>query len=139
MERHRHLVLHLIAPRRVATPEIKQKVAELTAGISDPLEKIRALAAFTQRQIRYAAIEIGIGGHQPHAAGDVLGHRYGDCKDKATLLNTMLQEIGIDSYNVMISPQRGLVRPGFPMLCSATPSSLFTCPTISRLRASTLS
>jgi hypothetical protein len=107
---------NLIAPRRVATPEIKQKVAELTAGISDPVEKIRALAAFTQHQIRYAAIEIGIGGHQPHAAGDVLAHRYGDCKDKATLLNTMLQEIGIDSYNVMISPQRGLVRPGFPMI-----------------------
>jgi hypothetical protein len=106
----------LIAPRRVATPEIKQKVAELTAGISDPLEKIRALAEFSQRQIRYAAIEIGIGGHQPHAAADVLAHRYGDCKDKATLLNTMLQEIGIDSYNVMISPQHGLVRPGFPLL-----------------------
>jgi transglutaminase-like putative cysteine protease len=106
----------LIAPRRQLTPEIQQKVAELTAGISDPLEKIRALTSFTQRQIRYAAIEIGIGGHQPHAAGDVLAHRYGDCKDKATLLNTMLQQIGIESYNVMISPQRGLIRPAFPML-----------------------
>jgi transglutaminase-like putative cysteine protease len=106
----------LIAPRRVATPEIKQKVAELTTGITDPLEKIRALAAFSQRQIRYAAIEIGIGGHQPHAAADVLAHRYGDCKDKATLLNTMLQEVGIESYNVMISPERGLIRPGFPFL-----------------------
>ncbi len=107
---------NLIAPRRVVTPEIKQKVAELTAGISDPLEKIRALTNFTQRQIRYAAIEVGIGGFQPHAAGDVLAHGYGDCKDKATLLNTMLQEIGIDSYNVMISPERGVVRPGFPLL-----------------------
>jgi transglutaminase-like putative cysteine protease len=106
----------LIAPRRQVTPEIQQKVAELTAGITDPLEKIRALTSFSQRQIRYAAIEIGIGGHQPHAAGDVLAHRYGDCKDKATLLNTMLQQIGIESYNVMISPQRGLIRPGFPML-----------------------
>jgi Domain of Unknown Function with PDB structure (DUF3857)/Transglutaminase-like superfamily len=106
----------LIEPRRLATPEIKQKVAELTSGISDPLEKIRALASFAQRQIRYAAIEVGIGGHQPHAAGDVLAHRYGDCKDKATLLNTMLQEIGIESYNVMISPERGLIRPGFPLL-----------------------
>jgi hypothetical protein len=106
----------LIAPRRQVTPEIQQKVAELTAGISDPLEKIRALTSFSQRQIRYAAIEIGIGGHQPHAAGDVLAHRYGDCKDKATLLNTMLQQIGIESYNVMISPERGLIRPGFPML-----------------------
>jgi transglutaminase-like putative cysteine protease len=106
----------LIAPRRQLTPEIQQKVAELTAGIADPLEKIRALTTFTQRQIRYAAIEIGIGGHQPHAAGDILAHRYGDCKDKATLLNTMLQQIGVESYNVMISPRRGLVRPGFPML-----------------------
>jgi transglutaminase-like putative cysteine protease len=106
----------LIAPKRQLTPEIQQKVAELTAGISDPLEKIRALTTFSQRQIRYAAIEVGIGGHQPHAAADVLAHRYGDCKDKATLLNTMLQQIGIESYNVMISPERGLVRPGFPML-----------------------
>jgi len=41
---------NLIAPRRVASPEIKAKVAELTAGVQDPLEKIRRLAAFTQRQ-----------------------------------------------------------------------------------------
>jgi hypothetical protein len=107
---------NLIAPRRVATPEIKAKVAQLTAGISDPLQKIRALTDFMQRQIRYAAIEVGIGGHQPHAAGDVFSHGYGDCKDKATLLNTMLQEIGVESYNVMISPERGFVRPGFPWL-----------------------
>jgi hypothetical protein len=106
----------LIAPRRIATPEIKQKVAELTSGTQVPLDKMRALASFAQRQIRYQAVEIGIGGHQPHAAGDVFAHRYGDCKDKATLLNTMLQEIGIQSYNVMISPERGVVRPDFPLL-----------------------
>jgi hypothetical protein len=106
----------LIAPRRVATPEMRAKVAELTSSVPAPLDKIRALAAFAQRQIRYQAVEIGIGGHQPHAAGEVFAHRYGDCKDKATLLNTMLQEIGIESYNVMISPRRGVVRPDFPML-----------------------
>jgi len=106
----------LIEPRRVATPEIKSKVAELTSGLQDPIDKIRALASFAQRQIRYQAVEIGIGGHQPHAAGDTFQHRYGDCKDKATLLNTMLQEIGIQSYNVMISPERGVVRPDFPLL-----------------------
>jgi len=106
----------LISPRRVATPEIKAKVAELTSGLQDPLDKLKALAAFAQRQIRYQAVEIGIGGHQPHAAGDVFTHRYGDCKDKATLLNTMLQEIGIQSFNVMISPERGVTRPDFPLL-----------------------
>ena len=105
----------LIQPRREATPAIKQKVAELTAGLPDRAEKIRALASFAQQQIRYAAIEIGIGGSQPHAAGDVFTHRYGDCKDKATLLSTMLGEIGVNSFNVLINTRRGIVRPGFPV------------------------
>jgi len=106
----------LIAPRRVVTPEIQKKVAELTASSPDLLGKIKALASYSQTQIRYAAIEVGIGGQQPHAAADVLAHGYGDCKDKATLLNTMLQVIGVEAYNVMISPYRGYVRQDFPML-----------------------
>ncbi len=105
----------LLTSRRVATPEIKQKVAELTAGMTDPLAKINALATYSQQNIRYAAIEIGVGGYQPHAAGDVLAHQYGDCKDKATLLNTMLGEIGVESYNVLIDTERGFVRPDFPL------------------------
>jgi hypothetical protein len=104
----------LISPRRMVTPEIQKKVAELTASSPDLLSKIKALAAYSQTQIRYAAIEVGIGGHQPHAAGDVLAHGYGDCKDKATLLNTMLQVIGVEAYNVMISADRGYVRQDFP-------------------------
>ena len=106
----------LIAPRRTVTPEITAKVAELTAGVQDPVEKIRALTTFAQRQIRYAAIEIGIGGHQPHPAGEVLAHKYGDCKDKATLLAAMLQVIGVDSYNVLINVRRGVISPEFPEL-----------------------
>lgn len=68
----------LILPRRVATPLITAKVAEMTEGMQNPLDKIKVLAAFEQRQIRYAAIEIGIGSFQPHAAGDVFAHQYGD-------------------------------------------------------------
>ncbi|MGH9726345.1 MAG: transglutaminase-like domain-containing protein, partial [Candidatus Acidiferrales bacterium] len=106
----------LIASQRVPTPAIQQKVAELTAGKPDLLSKIQALASYSQQQIRYAAIEVGIGGMQPHAAGDVLANGYGDCKDKATLLNTMLKVIGVDSYNVMINSRRGRVAPQFPMV-----------------------
>lgn len=106
----------LIASQRIPTPAIEQKVAELTAGKPDLLSKIQALTSYTQQQIRYAAIEVGIGGMQPHAAGDVLANGYGDCKDKATLLNTMLKVIGVDSYNVMIDSQRGTVVPQFPMV-----------------------
>ena len=34
---------------------------------------------------------------------EVFSHRYGDCKDKATLLSTMLKEIGVESYYVLIN------------------------------------
>lgn len=106
----------LTASSRVSTPEIKQKVTELTAGISDPLKKIAALTQYVQKNIRYFAIEIGIGGFQPHPAGQIFTHQYGDCKDKATLLSTMLHEIGIESYYVIIHTDRGVVHPDYPSM-----------------------
>jgi len=72
------------------------------------------LAQFVQHDIRYVAIELGIGGWQPHAAPEVFSHRYGDCKDKATLLSSMLREIGIDSFHVSINTERGSVTPDVP-------------------------
>jgi transglutaminase-like putative cysteine protease len=101
-------------PMKVSTPAVDAKVKELTAGKKDKLAQIQALADYVQHEIRYAAIEVGIGGWQPHAAGDVLTHQYGDCKDKATLLSTMLSDIGVESYNVTINTQRGVTDPKFP-------------------------
>jgi hypothetical protein len=95
--------------RRDASPEIKQKVLELTTSQTTTLAKEQALANFVQGDIRYVAIELGIGGLQPHRAQEVFTHRYGDCKDKATLLSSMLKEIGVDSYYLMINTERGAI------------------------------
>ncbi|HKI11791.1 MAG TPA: DUF3857 domain-containing protein [Candidatus Acidoferrum sp.] len=100
--------------RRDASPEIRQKVTELTAGKATTLAKMQALANFVQRDIRYVAIELGIGGWQPHPAKDIYSHHYGDCKDKATLLSTMLKEAGMDSYYVAVNTFRGAVRADTP-------------------------
>jgi Domain of Unknown Function with PDB structure (DUF3857)/Transglutaminase-like superfamily len=99
----------LVGDRRAATPELKKKVAELTAGKTSTLDKIAALARFAQKDVRYVAIEIGIGRYQPHAAGDVLGNRYGDCKDKVTVLAAMLRDIGVESHYVITTTVRGAV------------------------------
>ena len=106
----------LTAGRRQVSPEVKQKALELTAGRTQMLDKVKSMSAFVQHEIRYAAIEIGIGGYQPHPAADVLANRYGDCKDKATLLTAMLQAIGIDSYYVLVHSGRGVVMPEFPSM-----------------------
>ncbi len=100
--------------RDQASPPIRQKVAELTAGAVTPLDKMRTLAAFVQRDIRYVAIEVGIGGYQPHLAQEIFSNRYGDCKDKATLLSAMLREVGVESYYVSIHNDRGMVGPETP-------------------------
>ena len=100
--------------RTDASPEIKQKVAELTRSKTTDLAKMQALAQFVQRDIRYVAIQLGIGGWQPHPATEVFLHHYGDCKDKATLMNSMLKEIGIDSYFIGINTTRGTVSPATP-------------------------
>jgi hypothetical protein len=96
-----------------ATPEIQQKVKELTANAATWRDKIQALGSYVQSRIRYVDIEIGIGGFQPHPAGDIYRHQYGDCKDKATLLSTMLKEVGIPSYLALAQVDRGIVAPDF--------------------------
>lgn len=106
--------LGLAAGRRDASPEIKQEVTALTGSAATPLAKMQALAKFVQQNIRYVAIELGIGGYQPHPAAEIFSHRYGDCKDKATLMSSMLSQIGIDSYYVVINSERGSVTPETP-------------------------
>lgn len=106
--------LKLLGNRRDPSSEIRAQVSQLTESEATPLGRIRALSRFVQSDIRYVAIELGIGGHQPHPAAEVFAHRYGDCKDKAALLSSMLQLIGVSSFPVMINTTRGMVTPGMP-------------------------
>ncbi len=104
----------LVQGRTDSSAQIRQRVVELTQSAPSQLAKMRALASFVQKEIRYVAIELGIGGWQPHPAADVFAHRYGDCKDKVTLLNSMLKEIGVESYYLIINTARGSITEGTP-------------------------
>jgi hypothetical protein len=106
----------LAKDRLVATPEIAAKANELAAGKTDFYDKTEVIAEFVQKQVRYFAIEMGIGGFQPHFAGDVFHNRYGDCKDKATLLSAMLSSVGIHSALMMVDTRRGVVDPNAPSI-----------------------
>jgi len=104
----------LASPRTEAPVEINVKAKEVAGGTADFKGKIQNVAGFMQREIRYAAIEIGIGGLQPHPAADVFKYRYGDCKDKATLLIAMLNAVGVRATWVMVDTHRGYVDPALP-------------------------
>jgi hypothetical protein len=98
------------------TPEIASTAAELTRGAATPREKVKRLAEFVTG-FRYVAIPLGVNSHRPHAAANVLRNRYGDCKDKANLLNTLLASLGIAADLVLV--------PRFTQADEATPGLAF--------------
>jgi hypothetical protein len=102
--------------RLAATPDIAAKAAELTAGKTDFYDKAEAIGDFVQQKIRYFVIEMGVGGYQPHSADEIFKGRYGDCKDKATLLSAMLSSVGIHSALLMVDTERGVIDPDAPSI-----------------------
>ncbi len=104
----------LASPRTEAPLEINLKAKEVAGPTTDFKTKIQSVAGFMQREIRYVGIEVGIGGFQPHPAAEVFKYRYGDCKDKATLLISMLNAVGVRSTWVMVDTHRGYVDPALP-------------------------
>jgi hypothetical protein len=104
----------LASPRTEAPLEINLKAKEIAGQATDFKGKIQTVAGFMQREIRYVGIEVGIGGLQPHSAADVFKYRYGDCKDKATLLISMLNAVGVRATWVLVDTHRGYVDPALP-------------------------
>jgi len=88
------------------SPEVTAKAAELTKTATDDDAKMRALYAYVSTQFHYIGIAFGIGRYQPHAASDVLANQYGDCKDKHTLLASLLTAAGIPAFPALISSSR---------------------------------
>jgi len=87
----------------IADSAIKNKVKELTRDKKSEEDKARAIYNFCAKDIRYVAIEYGEAGYEPHKAEDTFKNKYGDCKDKAILLVTMLKEAGLCAWSVLIS------------------------------------
>ncbi|HEY4564488.1 MAG TPA: DUF3857 domain-containing protein, partial [Thermoanaerobaculia bacterium] len=87
----------LTAVPRGAGP-VTAKAHELVAGVTDKRQRTAALTDFARRQVRYVAVEVGIGGYKPHTPQQVMERLWGDCKDKALLLVDLLKEAGIEAY-----------------------------------------
>ena len=77
--------------RRLPTPE-----ARMTAAL-------RAV----QDEVRYFGIEMGEGTHRPQPPSETWTRRFGDCKDKAYLLATLLGRLDIDAVPALVSADDG--------------------------------
>jgi hypothetical protein len=109
-------VTTLEANRPDPSPEITAQVQTLIAGAPDFYAKLARITDFIQKNIRYFVVMRGIGGLQANHAGDIFRNKYGDCKDKTTLLISMLQVAGIRAFYVPVDVRRGIVDPKDPSL-----------------------
>ena len=67
--------------------------------------------------VRYVAIEIGVGGFQPYDAALTESRAFGDCKDMSTLLVSRLHNQDITAYPVLVlTRDNGRIDPDFPNL-----------------------
>lgn len=78
--------------------ELKMISDSITRNIDNEFDKVRAVYYWVQNNIKYIAFEEGINGFVPRQPSAIIKKRYGDCKDMASLIYSMLKSIGITSY-----------------------------------------
>ncbi len=88
---------------------VSDRANRLVEGIDSEARKIEILSAYVQDEIHYEAIEFGRRAYIPKAARETMRDRYGDCKDHAVLLYTMMEAVGIDASLALVNLQQTVV------------------------------
>jgi tetratricopeptide (TPR) repeat protein/transglutaminase-like putative cysteine protease len=99
--------------RRAPSPEVRARAEELVKGRGSDMEKLQAIYDYVAKNFRYVSLSFGVGRYQPHSAAEVLANQYGDCKDKHTLLEGLLDSVGIHAWSALINSSRK-IEPDLP-------------------------
>ena len=94
-------------------PETVRRVAEMTAGCSSDLEKIRVLYGYLREKTRYVSIQFGIGGFRPFPASQVDRTGFGDCKALSNYFRCLLRAAGIESDYAILNTTRAHTFPDY--------------------------
>jgi transglutaminase-like putative cysteine protease/Tfp pilus assembly protein PilF len=81
--------------------ETRKLAKQVTEGKTSELEKVKAIYKWVTENTRYVALEFGIYGYKPRRCVQTVARGWGDCKDKATVIATLLKEVGIPSTIVV--------------------------------------
>jgi len=92
----------LIRDQLVPDDEVRRRAEALTKGMKDDVSKVRAIYDYVVQKTRYVALEFGIHGYKPYRSAQIFSRGFGDCKDKATLLVTMLGALGVKATPVVV-------------------------------------
>ena len=94
----------LTEPMHVPTAEVETRAREAVRGARSEIDTVRSVGRWVQ-SLRYASIPLDLsrgGGMRPIPAATTLARGYGDCKDKANLMRSMLAALGIEASLVPV-------------------------------------
>lgn len=93
--------------RALPKAEVTERIQKLATGIvkdkTAPRDQARALYEWVATNITYAGNCIGIGAVVPRDLSFVLDNKMGDCKDHATLLQSLLAARGIKATQALVN------------------------------------
>lgn len=88
------------------TLERDQLEAVLPLAVDDDqglLDRADAWTRFVQEEIRYLSVAVGEGSHRPSSPVETFPRRFGDCKDKAYLLCSIFESLGIKAVPALVN------------------------------------
>jgi tetratricopeptide (TPR) repeat protein len=94
---------------------VADMAARLVEGIDDTRRKVEIISHYVQRELHYEAIEFGRRAYMPKSARETLRDRYGDCKDHAVLLVSMLNAVGVSAQLALVNINQRVL-PGLPSI-----------------------
>ena len=97
----------LVRPQLEPNKALTKAAEDAVRGLRDERAKIRAIYDLVVRSTRYVGLEFGIHGYQPYRVSQIFARKFGDCKDKASLLKVMLKQVGIESTLVLARTRQG--------------------------------
>lgn len=83
-------------------PTLQQKLLELLKDKHNDREKIAAIQDFVLSSTHYIAQEFGVYSYKPYPVAEIYARRFGDCKDKASLMIALLRAAGIDARLALV-------------------------------------
>lgn len=96
----------LVRPQFALDAALKEVSARLTTKKMSEVEKITAIHQFVLRNTHYVAMEFGIYSYKPYPVAQTFARRFGDCKDKASLMIALLREAGIEANIALVRTRR---------------------------------
>ena len=92
-----------IVDKKANVNDVQPLVSKLVSGKTTREQKAAAVVQYLSREIRYTGVEFGDAAIIPHVPSETLKHKYGDCKDKATLAVSMLRAAGVPAYVALLN------------------------------------